>query len=225
MLLCNPHNPTGSVVARGPSSRRSPTLAAEHEAWILADEIHAPLTLPGAEHVPFLTVSDERGRPRHRPGVGIEDVQPRRPRLRPDRHRRRARPGGRRRSAVLRPALRPLRRDRDRGRLPSRRRVARRGDRGPRPQPGAARPSLLAERLPDARCEPPRAGYLAWIDLSRLRARRRPGGADPRARPGRASAPGRCSVRGGDGHIRLNVGTSPDLVRARSSGWRAASMR
>ena len=29
---------------------------------MLADEIHAPLTLPGAEHVPFLTVSGAAAR-------------------------------------------------------------------------------------------------------------------------------------------------------------------
>jgi cystathionine beta-lyase len=32
-------------------------LCAEHDAWVIADEIHAPLTLPGCEHVPFLEVS------------------------------------------------------------------------------------------------------------------------------------------------------------------------
>jgi cystathionine beta-lyase len=32
-------------------------LAADHGAWVLSDEIHAPLVLPGAAHVPFLTVS------------------------------------------------------------------------------------------------------------------------------------------------------------------------
>ena len=30
----------------------------EHDAWVLADEIHAPLVLPGAAHVPWLEVSD-----------------------------------------------------------------------------------------------------------------------------------------------------------------------
>ena len=62
LILCSPHNPTGGVPA-GSSWPRSPTAAA-HGAWVLADEIHAPLTLPGAGHVPFLTVSEaaaERG--------------------------------------------------------------------------------------------------------------------------------------------------------------------
>ena len=63
MVLCNPHNPTGGVASREELAALA-DLAAEHDAWILADEIHAPLTLAGAEHVPFLSVSDaaaERG--------------------------------------------------------------------------------------------------------------------------------------------------------------------
>ena len=34
--------------------------AAAHGAWVLSDEIHSPLTLPGATHVPFLGVSARR---------------------------------------------------------------------------------------------------------------------------------------------------------------------
>jgi len=33
-------------------------LCAEREAWVIADEIHAPLVLPGATHTPWLEVSD-----------------------------------------------------------------------------------------------------------------------------------------------------------------------
>ena len=54
LLLCTPHNPTGTVptpeeldaVAR---------IARAHDALVIADEIHAPLTLPGVPHTPFLT--------------------------------------------------------------------------------------------------------------------------------------------------------------------------
>ena len=56
-ILANPHNPTGRVLPHD-ELRRIADLAAEHEAWVLADEIHAPLVLPGAEHVPWLTVSE-----------------------------------------------------------------------------------------------------------------------------------------------------------------------
>jgi len=33
-------------------------LCADREVWVLADEIHAPLALPGAQHTPWLEVSD-----------------------------------------------------------------------------------------------------------------------------------------------------------------------
>ena len=56
MILCSPHNPAGTVPSR-PDLERLAELAASHDAWILADEIHAPLTLPGATHTPFLDVS------------------------------------------------------------------------------------------------------------------------------------------------------------------------
>lgn len=58
LLLCSPHNPMGSV----PTREQLVAIAAaaqRHGAWVLADEIHAPLTLPGARHVPFLSVSEE----------------------------------------------------------------------------------------------------------------------------------------------------------------------
>lgn len=57
LILCSPHNPAGSV----PSEDELAAIAAaakRHGAWVLADEIHAPLALPGARHVPFLTVSE-----------------------------------------------------------------------------------------------------------------------------------------------------------------------
>ena len=63
LILCSPHNPTGGVPTREQLAAIAEA-AARHGAWVLADEIHAPLTLPGAEHVPFLSVSEaaaERG--------------------------------------------------------------------------------------------------------------------------------------------------------------------
>ena len=63
LVLANPHNPTGRVLPREELDRIALTCAA-HEAWVLADEIHAPLVLAGATHVPWLEVSDaarERG--------------------------------------------------------------------------------------------------------------------------------------------------------------------
>jgi cystathionine beta-lyase len=63
LLLANPHNPTGRVLPRSELEALA-ELCAEHDAWVLADEIHAPLVLTGASHTPWLEVSDaarERG--------------------------------------------------------------------------------------------------------------------------------------------------------------------
>jgi cysteine-S-conjugate beta-lyase len=57
LVLASPHNPTGRVLPRGELEAIA-EMCAEHEAWVLADEIHGALTLPGATYVPWLEVSD-----------------------------------------------------------------------------------------------------------------------------------------------------------------------
>jgi cysteine-S-conjugate beta-lyase len=57
VILTNPHNPTGRVLPRSELEVIA-ELCAEREVWVLADEIHAPLALPGPEHTPWLEVSD-----------------------------------------------------------------------------------------------------------------------------------------------------------------------
>ena len=56
-ILSNPHNPTGRVLPRAELEAIAERCAARG-AWVLADEIHAPLVLPGATHLPWLEVSD-----------------------------------------------------------------------------------------------------------------------------------------------------------------------
>lgn len=56
-VLCSPHNPTGLVYP--PAMLASiADLADAHGVLVLADEIHAALTLPGATHLPFPLVSE-----------------------------------------------------------------------------------------------------------------------------------------------------------------------
>ena len=109
------------------------------------------------------------GAARDRLLLGLEDVQPRRPAVRPDRHRVAA---PRRMSSPRLPfgathcghlgAIASVAAFRD-------------GDpwlddgaRGARPQSPACWRELLAERLPEVRYAAPRAGYLAWLDLRAL---------------------------------------------------------
>ena len=54
-LLCNPHNPTGRVSSTADLDRIG-SLAEQYGVLVLADEIHAPLTLPGARHTPFVSL-------------------------------------------------------------------------------------------------------------------------------------------------------------------------
>jgi cystathionine beta-lyase len=56
-LLCSPHNPTGFVYPRA-ALERIAHLAHRYGVLVLADEVHAPLTLAGASHTPYLAVSE-----------------------------------------------------------------------------------------------------------------------------------------------------------------------
>ncbi|MDL9935340.1 aminotransferase class I/II-fold pyridoxal phosphate-dependent enzyme [Gordonia sp. ABSL1-1] len=57
VLLCHPHNPLGLVHPRSELARLA-ELAAEYDALVISDEIHAPLVHPGVDFVPFLDISD-----------------------------------------------------------------------------------------------------------------------------------------------------------------------
>jgi len=57
LVLASPHNPTGHVYTRDELAAIAERCA-EHDVWVLADEIHAPLTLPGATFTAWLEVSD-----------------------------------------------------------------------------------------------------------------------------------------------------------------------
>jgi len=59
-LLCNPHNPTGRVLEKAQLEEIA-TLAKRYGVIVIADEIHAPMVLPGAVHVPFVSVSEPLG--------------------------------------------------------------------------------------------------------------------------------------------------------------------
>jgi cystathionine beta-lyase len=60
-LLCSPHNPLGRVWSREQLATVA-DLCLRHGKFLLVDEIHAPLVLPGAEYVPFLSLDHEATR-------------------------------------------------------------------------------------------------------------------------------------------------------------------
>lgn len=57
VLLCNPHNPLGMLPTRDELVALS-EIVARHDAYVVSDEIHAPLTHRGRTFTPYLTVSD-----------------------------------------------------------------------------------------------------------------------------------------------------------------------
>jgi cystathionine beta-lyase len=209
LILCSPHNPTGGLPSRQELEAVAEA-AARHGAWVLADEIHAPLTLPGAEHVPFLTVS-EAARARgvafwsaskafNLAGLGCAQIVTA--------------------SAEAAAAVE---------RLPVA--ATHCGHLGAVGAIAAFREGggwldevlavldhnrtllaeLLAERLPEVGYERPRAGYLAWLDLRELGLG--PDPSQPILERGRlALSPGPQFGPRGAGFARLNLGTSPALV-------------
>lgn len=54
-LLCNPHNPTGTVHTADELARLA-ALAHEHGVQVVSDEIHAPLVYASSTFTPYLTV-------------------------------------------------------------------------------------------------------------------------------------------------------------------------
>ena len=56
LLFCNPHNPTGRVFTREEQERVA-DIARRHDLVIVADEIHADVVFSGARHIPMETIA------------------------------------------------------------------------------------------------------------------------------------------------------------------------
>ncbi len=211
-LLCSPHNPTGTVHDRDDLQGLA-LLAARYGVTVLADEIHAPLVLPGRTHHPFVSVSEQAAQ--H--GIvftsaskawniaalkcaAIIAAAPATRRLLeqlPDELLWRVGHLGVLASIAAFHDGEPWL-DEVRGVLDSHRRYV--GE-------------LLAARIPAIRYRPPDASYLAWLDCTELGL-----GDDPSAaflaRGRVALSPGPSFGRPGAGHARLNMGTSREILAA-----------
>lgn len=209
LVLCSPHNPTGSVPSREHLEAVADS-AARHGAWILADEIHASLTLPGAEHHPFLTVSEAA----RRRGIAFWSAS------------KAFNLAGLRCAEIVTASTEAAAVI---ARLPVS--ATHCGHLGAIGSIAAFREGgqwldevlevldynrallgqLLAESLPEVGYEPPRAGYLAWLDFRGLGLC--PDPSQPILERGRlALSPGPQFGPQGAGFARLNLGTSPALV-------------
>lgn len=207
LVLASPHNPTGRVLPVTELAAIAERCA-ERDVWVLADEIHAPLTLPGATHTPWLEVSDAA---RHR-GVALTSAS-------------KAFNLAGLKAALLvtaSPAARELV-----ARLPSLSDhsgllgviAAQAAFEGGGEWLDAVIEQLarnrdrlavdLAARLPQAAHRPPQATFLAWLDCTALGLGEEP--ARTFLERGRvALGRGLDYGRPGAGHVRLNFATSPE---------------
>lgn len=215
LILCSPHNPAGTVPSR-PELEAIATMAADHEAWVLSDEIHAPLTLEGAHHEAFLPVSaaaaewgfclSSASKTFNLAGLSCAVIAA----------------GSGRTKKVLEELPFGAKHPGHLGVIASQAAFTH-GDewldqvlvRLDHNRDLLA--ELLAEHLPEVGYRPPQAGYLAWLDCRALAL-----GDDPataileRGRVAVSSGP--TFGHGGAGFCRLNIGTSPALIEAAVEG-------
>lgn len=58
LVLCNPHNPTGTVLTRA-ELQAIAEVVDRNDGRVFADEIHAPLRYDGRVHIPYASLSEE----------------------------------------------------------------------------------------------------------------------------------------------------------------------
>ena len=209
-LMSNPHNPTGTIPTPEMLAAIA-ALAAANGVTVISDEIHGPLALPGAEHVPFMSVAPDdadavilvsASKAWNLPGLKCAQLV------------------GTARTAPLLAERLPLEVIYGTGHLGVIGAVAAYRDGGPWLDDVIAiidgnrtlLADLLAEHLPRTGYVPPQASYLAWLDLRAYGL-----GDDPAAviaERGRvALSSGPSYGTGGEGFARLNLATSPRILR------------
>ena len=219
LILTQPHNPWGRVFTRA-ELEGIRDVVVRHGARVVSDEIHAPLVLPGAEHVSYLSIDGT-----HDHAVAVVAAS------------KAFNTAGLRCAQVVVPSAadRRLLADQPMSRNDSHSpvgAVAARAayDQGDPwlaslverlDQQRALLGELLAAHLPEVRMRPLEATYLAWLDASAY-------GHDDAAavalERGRVKvSPGESYAPGTTGQVRLNIATSPDrlveIVERLAKAW------
>lgn len=210
MLLCNPHNPLGHPHPRDQLEKLA-VLAARYGATIVSDEIHGPLTHSDGPYIPFLSISDaarenavaitSASKAFNLAGLKCALMVTASARMK-------AVVDGMPQEVFWRTSI-----------LGTRASTAAFAEGAPwldealtaLASNATLLATLLAERLPLAGYRPPRASYLAWLDLRKLA-----WGDDPSAvileRAKIALNPGPSFGRQGAGFARLNFACSPAIL-------------
>jgi cystathionine beta-lyase len=207
LLLTQPHNPGGHVHTRA-ELEGIREVVARHGARVVSDEIHGPLVLPGAEHVPYLSLE---GTADHAVAVVAASKAFNIPGLKcaqivtgDD-------------STRDRLVEIPMAQNDSWGSLGIVASVAAYTDGDPwlaalvqrLDQQRTLLGELLTEHLPEARMRPLEATYMVWLDL---RAYGHDDPADVILGAGVRVSPGQGYWPGLTGHVRLNIATSPDRL-------------
>ena len=211
MLLCNPHNPTGTVHSRDALSALA-EIADEFGAAVVSDEIHAPLAQPGTGFTPFLDTGDAAER------VGYAVVSASKAFNLAGLKCALMVTASDRPSAIVRGL--PIEVEWRTGQFGLLAAVAAFSEESDAWLDGLLTTldanrvlleDLLASKLPGARYRIPDAGYLAWIDLSGLE-----WGDNPARRILKEAKValhfGPAFGEEGRGFVRLNFGTSPEII-------------
>lgn len=211
ILLCNPHNPTGTVHSRDALAALA-EIADEFGAAVVSDEIHAPLAQPGTGFTPFLHTGEAAER------VGYAVVSASKAFNLAGLKCALMVTASESTSAVVRGL--PIEVEWRTGQFGLLAAVAAFSGESDEWLDGLLATldanrvlleDLLASKLPGARYRMPDAGYLAWIDLSAL------GWGDNPARRILKEAKvalhfGPAFGEQGRGFVRLNFGTSPEII-------------
>ncbi|CAH0183760.1 MULTISPECIES: MalY/PatB family protein [unclassified Microbacterium] len=211
ILLCNPHNPTGTVHSRDALAALA-EIADEFGAAVVSDEIHAPLAQPGTGFTPFLDTGEAAER------VGYAVVSASKAFNLAGLKCALMVTASESTSAVVRGL--PIEVEWRTGQFGLLAAVAAFSEESDEWLDGLLATldanrvlleDLLASKLPGARYRMPDAGYLAWIDLSAL------GWGDNPARRILKEAKvalhfGPAFGEQGRGFVRLNFGTSPEII-------------
>lgn len=211
VLLCSPHNPTGTVHSRSELDGLA-RIAAEHGALVVSDEIHAPLAQPGTGFTPFLAA----GRTAERVGFAVTSAS------------KAFNLAGLKCAIMVTAAEERAKTVRELpvevewrtgqfGMLAACAAFAEESDAwldsllATLDENRRLLAELLAKHLPEARYRIPDAGYLAWIDLKALGWGENP--AKRILRDARVALHfGPAFGAEGAGFVRLNFGTSPEII-------------